>query len=408
MIIPNKSFSHREYNTNYVNGRTLYTKAGVPYIIEEVIYEDGIKKRAKIRFYNGFSFTFTITHLGAGINYERLAINSGMDIIGKERITKYGEIYRVVRKLENNHFEVKFDNGIVRNIAKAVILKNDFRSRVRGVYIGKEYVSREGDLCKVISIDENGETVLLQRVKDKKEKVVSKSALKHARNRIIFESKEMPFRKYDIGYRGESIEGMGFEIIERKPCSKNVKIKFDNNLIKDVSVEYIAKNKISLEDKDDVRVINILGHSWQVIGKIRSNNSDRFNKIRIRNEIDEETTIGRGYMYEGSEIKRLNNKEGDIIYIDGVGLSEYLGTLKSSKSRVLMRAISEDYKYELSGESFSKKRLSKNEVYSLYKIKVINKLDRTDLFKCRCENCGMNDILSLEEMREHWRECRQK
>lgn len=415
-IISHGAFCNRKF-TSLFEGKQLKTTDGVFYTVVRM-YEIGYpyKKLVDIKLQNGKFHTCEKSLIDDGSSYKEIidnelenkvlitytGVSSKTNDIPTTGITKSGERFKVNKKVDGRYYEVEFENGKRKNVESSLIrggvLSSGNVTRNYDVLLENEYISREGDPYKVVSISNDKQTVVVRRLKDNKEKEITIDYLKkYNGRRVCFERHTKP-KTYGVNYRGVSKDGVGFKIIKREYKSNYATIEFDNHFIKRVSIESIRKNLVIAKDIDkhkEVEYINFMGEDWEILYKFKDNR-----KARIRNKIGEEREI---WVYNIKNQDRFKTTIGEILYIKGVGLSEYAG--HKGKTNLRMRRVKDGYEYELSPKNVAKKMASQSVIYSLYSIKIISKLDKTELFKCRCENCGMNDILTLEEMREHGEEC---
>ena len=141
---------------------------------------------------------------------------------------------------------------------------------------------------------------------------------------------------------------------------------------------------------------------------------------RIKSEIDNKKVLTTSYgvdfiISKGSfcnrkfvslfEGKRMKTTDGDIIYMEGVGLSECLSD--NGNWGKLMKRIEDDTVYEVTRGEFTNKKVTKKHMLELCNIKVGKYKVAEGYYPCICKTCQMKDILTYEEMLEHWRDCKE-
>lgn len=415
-IISKGSFCNRKF-VSLFEGKRMKTTDGVLFYIVK-IYEkgvgslDGVKTNV-VKFQTGYFCEMGTKEIKQGFSYasikERLTktpikYNIEDEYVGNDYTTKEGQKCTVVKKV-GDYYEIKLDDGTTRLVADFFVknchITTSGMSNI--IRIGDKYVSRDNEPYEVVALSDDQSKVTIKRLSDAKKKVVSALSLKRNNGKDIIFNRRTPvnkgdlYRKYKKDYKGVTLDGYEYKIKERN--GNDIKIEFDDGVEMNVNYSSVKTGGIRrYREKGKLPdTFTISGEEWEVIGK---NSESMYDRVRVRNKRGEETTIVP--YYTNNELKRGT---GDIIYMEGVGLSECLSD--NGNWGKLMKRIEDDTVYEVTRGEFTNKKVTKKHMLELCNIKVGKYKVAEGYYPCICKTCQMKDILTYEEMLEHWRDCKE-
>ena len=411
-IISRTSFCARKFVDLFEGKRMMTTECILFSIVK--IYDKGKGssdevKTNVVKFQTGYFCEMRTKEIKRGFSYASIKnrltktpikYNVKDDYIGRECTTKEGQKCKVVRKI-GDYYEVKIDDGTSKLVADFFVKNNHITTSGMSneIRVGDRFESRDSEPYEVISLSEDKSKATIKRLSDSKKKVVLVSSIKKNNGRtIMFDRKKSESRsyiKYKIGYEGTTSDGYDYKIIERH--GKDIKIEFKDGGQMDVTYSSVKTGGIvRYKGKRLPDTFNILGEEWEVIKK---DSESIYSKVRVRNKRGEETTIVPYYIN-----KDLKRGIGDIIYMEGVGLCEYLDDVGDWNK--LMRRVEDGKVYEATRAEVTNRQVTKKHMLELCNIKVGKYKIIDGYYPCECKTCKMKDILTYEEMLEHWRDCK--
>lgn len=317
--------------------------------------------------------------------------------VGYKGVSKDGYNYELVEK-NSSSFIVVFEDRTIKKYNSSfakdlVVYKESLKIKV-----GYKGVSKDGYKYEII---QNESDFFKVRFEDKKEKVYKKVDGVISLSKIRYNGRNEGYRKYDINYRGISVDGYEYTIVERDADSTTVRFDIDGS--KKTYKGYFSKKDIryrkSERYKEGDRGFSVEGYEYTVIRV-----DDKYVEVQFLRDNKVKKYSRRFYGQIRYKDERANYKVGDERVFGYFGLctiidiSDKFIKIKDKSSNIIL--------LRRNGRGIVL-NISDYERICNFKINyVVGYNSSKESFRpCRCNYCGMSDILTIEEIVEHWREC---